>query len=95
MQGLSKKLAERITSVLTRHDVRRASVFGSFAVGKAGRKSDIDILVEFNGEKSLLDLAGLKMELEQMLNRNVDVLTYNSLHPGLRDRILAEQVAIL
>ncbi|MGP3668261.1 MAG: nucleotidyltransferase family protein [Candidatus Bathyarchaeota archaeon] len=63
--------------------------------GEERKDSDIDILVEFEGEKSLLDLAGLKIDLEEALGRKVDVLTYNSLHPLLRDRILQEQKAIL
>ena len=57
--------------------------------------SDIDILLEFGAEKSLLDLAGLKIELEESLGREVDVLTYNSLHPLLKERILSEQRVIL
>ena len=56
---------------------------------------DIDILIEFKGKKSLLDLAGLKIELEEKLKRKVDVLTYDSLHPLLKEHILAEQVEIL
>lgn len=58
-------------------------------------ESDIDILIEFNGTKSLLDLARLKIELEDVLKCKVDVLTYNSLHPLLKKQILAEQVEIL
>jgi predicted nucleotidyltransferase len=58
-------------------------------------ESDIDILIEFEGRKSLLDLVHLKNELEDAVNRRVDVLTYRSLHTRLRDRILAEQVPIL
>ena len=57
--------------------------------------SDIDILVEFQGTKSLLDLVRLKMELEEVLKCRVDVLTYNSLHPLLEKQILSEQVEIL
>ena len=49
-------------------------------------ESDIDLLVEFKGKKSLLDLAGLKLELEEKLKCYVDVLTYNSLHPLLKNR---------
>jgi len=86
---------ERIIPVLRRYDVRRAAFFGSFLRGEEREDSDIDILVEFEGEKSLLDLAGLKIELEDVLGRKVDVLTYNSLHPLLKDRILMEQKAIL
>ncbi len=58
-------------------------------------ESDIDILVEFEGRKSLLDLAGLKLDLEDALERRVDFLTYRSLHPMLIERILAERVQIL
>ena len=57
--------------------------------------SDVDILVEFEGRKSLLDLAHLKNELEDTLNRRVDVLTYRSIHPLLKERIMAEQVPII
>ena len=57
--------------------------------------SDVDLLVEFEGRKSLLDLAHLKNELEDAIDRRVDLLTYKSLHPLLRDRILAEQVKII
>jgi len=81
--------------VLERYDVKRAAVFGSLVRGEQKEGSDIDILVEFEGEKSLLDLAGLKIELEEALHRKVDVLTYNSLHPLLKDRILQEQKVIL
>jgi len=63
--------------------------------GEQKEGSDIDILIEFKGNKSLLDLAGLKIELEETLHRKVDVLTYNSLHPLLKDRILKEQKVIL
>jgi len=88
-------LRDRIILILQRNDVKRAAVFGSFVRGEQKEGSDIDILVEFKGEKSLLDLAGLKIELEEALNRKVDVLTYNSLHPLLKDRILREQKVIL
>jgi predicted nucleotidyltransferase len=65
------------------------------ARGEASEDSDVDLLVEFEGKKSLLDLIGLKLDLEDNLNRRFDVLTYDSLHPLLKERILKEQVAIL
>jgi len=88
-------LRSKIIPILERHEVKKAAVFGSFVRGEQKEESDIDILVEFKGEKSLLDLAGLKIELEETLHRKVDVLTYNSLHPLLKDRILKEQKVIL
>jgi len=88
-------LRNKIIPILERYEVKRAAVFGSYVRGEQTKDSDIDILVEFKGKKSLLDLAGLKIELEDTLHRKVDVLTYNSLHPLLKDRILQEQKVIL
>jgi predicted nucleotidyltransferase len=90
-----EEIKVKITPILRRYDVRKAAIFGSFVKGEEREDSDIDILVEFKGEKSLLDLAGLKIELEENLGRKVDVLTYNSLHPLLKDKILQEQKVIL
>lgn len=90
-----EEVKSRIIPILRHYDVKRASIFGSFVRGEEREDSDIDILVEFEGEKSLLDLSGLKIDLEEALGRKVDVLTYNSLHPLLKERILKEQKAIL
>jgi predicted nucleotidyltransferase len=89
------ELKAKIVPVLRRYDVEKASLFGSYVKGEESEKSDIDILIQFKGEKSLLDLAGLKIELEEILGKRVDVLTYNSLHPLLRNKILKEQKVIL
>lgn len=90
-----ERLARKIRPVLRRYDVVKASLFGSFARGEEGKKSDIDILVKFKGQKSLIDLVELEMELKGLLRKKVDLLTYNSLHPLLRTRILDEQKSIL
>ncbi|MEE9614759.1 MAG: nucleotidyltransferase family protein [Thermodesulfobacteriota bacterium] len=89
------KIKERLAGVLERNGVKKAALFGSIARGEATGESDIDLLVEFEGRKSLLDLSGLKLDVEDALGRKADVLTYGSLHPLLRDRILEEQVVIL
>lgn len=93
-----EKLSEirnRIYPILKRYDVAKASIFGSYVREEETIESDIDILVEFSVEKSLLDLAGLKIELEEALGSDVDVLTYNCLHPLIKDRILKEQEALI
>lgn len=90
-----KDLAERINPILRRNAVVRAAVFGSVARGEASPESDLDLLVEFGEEKSLLDLAHLKVELEEELGHTVDVLTYRAIYHRLRQRILDEQVPIL
>jgi len=89
-------IKKQISPILKRNGVEKAAVFGSFARGEAKRKSDVDILIKFRGNnKSLFDLTGLQLELEEKLKRNVDILTYNSLHPFLRKDVLSEQKIIL
>jgi len=90
------EVKKKIITILKRNDVKRAAVFGSVARGTAKKTSDLDLLIEFEGnDKSLLDLSGLKIELEEKLNKKVDLLTYNSLNPLLREIILSEQKVIL
>ena len=90
-----EKYKDAIVNVLNKHDVKRASLFGSIVREEMTDESDIDILIEFKGVKSLLDLAGLKIALEEALESKVDVLTFDSIHPLLKEQILAEQVEIL
>lgn len=95
MRKSIQNIKKKISPILKHYGVKRAAIFGSFVRGEAKKKSDIDILIEFKGEKSLLDLIGLEIELEKTLKKKVDVLTYNSLHPLLRDIILKEEKVIL
>jgi len=94
MTPASDSIKAIIGSTLEKYGVRKAALFGSIVRNEATEESDIDLLVEFEGGRSLLDLAGLKLELERLLLRKVDIVTYRSLHPLLRDRILSEQVVI-
>jgi len=84
----------KATPVLKNEGIVRAAIFGSYATGEAKNDSDVDLLVEFTDRKSLFDLVGLKLELEEHLNKSVDLITYRSIHPLLRDRILNEQIII-
>jgi predicted nucleotidyltransferase len=87
-------IAKKIYPILKRYQIIKASVFGSLARGQDSGNSDIDLLVEFTGNKSLMDLAGLKIDLEERLKKTVDVLTYKSLHPLLKYKILSEHKLI-
>lgn len=89
-------IKQRSLPILKRHAVKRAAIFGSFARGEAKASSDVDILIEYKTKnKSLFDLIDLKSDLEEILGRKVDIVTYNSIYWRLRDQILAEQVVIL
>ncbi len=89
------ELKNKILPVLRKYKVKRASLFGSIIRGDDTDQSDIDLMVELPEGSSLLELAGLKIELEELLGRSVDVLTYNSLHHLLKQRILSEQLALV
>lgn len=93
MTSQIKTIQEKSVPILKRAGVIRSSIFGSYARNEMINSSDIDILIEFKGEKSLFDLADLKNQLEKALEREVDILTYQSLHPRLQSKI--EQVQIL
>lgn len=87
-------IKNKIVPILKRQGVTRAALFGSAARGKMRKGSDIDLLVNLGKGKSLLDLVGLKLELEERLGRKVDVLTYNGINHLLKDIILSGQKII-
>jgi len=84
----------RIIPILVRQGVLKASLFGSFARNEARKNSDIDLLVKLDRSKTLLDLVALRLELRSKLGKKVDVLTYASINPLLKSRILKEQKLI-
>jgi len=84
----------KIIPTLKRQGATKVALFGSVVRGEAKKKSDIDILVDFNEKKSLLDLVRLQFVLEDKLGKKVDLLTYNSIHPLLKNIILKEQEII-
>lgn len=82
------------THILKKHGVIRAALFGSMVRNEQTNASDIDFVVEFEDGRSLFDLGGLKIDLEELLNTSVDVVTYDSLHPLLKGAIVSEQYVI-
>lgn len=90
----TKNFTFKIIPILKSQGVLKASIFGSFARGDNHKNSDIDLLVKFAAGKTLLDLIGLKLKLENILGKKVDIITYNSIHPLLKKHILKEQKII-
>jgi predicted nucleotidyltransferase len=89
-----ENIKQKIIPILKQHDVTKASIFGSFVHGKQRNDSDLDLLVEFNGDKSLFDLIDLKLNIEDTIGRSADVLTFESLNPAIREIVLKEQVIV-
>jgi uncharacterized protein len=73
-----------------RYGVRRIGIFGSYAKNKQRRKSDIDILVEFEKEIDLFDFLDVKDFLEKILKKKVDLVMKTALKPNIGKRILKE-----
>ena len=69
-------------------------IFGCVARGEADSESDIDLLVNMESGRSLLDLCGLLIDLEELLGRKVDVVTEKGLRDRIRERVLKEAVAL-
>ncbi len=84
------KKRQEILHIAERYGAHNIRVFGSVARGEDQPESDLDLLVDMASGRSLLDLVGLGQDLEELLDRKVDVVTDASLHPALRDRIRAE-----
>lgn len=95
MKADLEEIKKKALPVLKEAGVTRSSIFGSYVRGEATKDSDIDFLVEVPRDTDLFDLADLKMKLEKALGRETDLVTYKSVHPLLKDRILAEQIRIL
>jgi predicted nucleotidyltransferase len=88
-------LKRKIIPILNRYGVKKAGLFGSCIRGELREDSDIDILVELDSDLSLLDFIKIKLDLEDTLDRPVDLVEYSTIKPRLKDRILKEQMAIL
>jgi len=90
-----KNVTNKVMPVLKEAGVTKSSLFGSYVRGDYREDSDVDILVELPKGNSLLDLVRLEKKLENALGKKVDLLTYNSVHPLLKDHIGKDQLQIL
>ncbi len=94
LDKLLQENRDQILCVATKHGAINLRVFGSVARGEATDGSDIDLLVEMEPGRSLLDRAALVVELEQLLGRKVDVATEKALKPRIRERVLRDAVPL-
>lgn len=90
LHALLDQQRSAILEIAGRHGAHNVRVFGSAVRGDDHHASDVDFLVEFDQRRSLLDQVGLKLDLEDLLDREVDVVTDKSLHPLMRKQVLAE-----
>lgn len=86
---------QSILPILRRYGASKAGLFGSVVSNQMLPESDIDILLQIDKDISLLEFVGMKLELQEPLNRNVDLVEYDTIKPLLRERVLRQQEIIL
>jgi hypothetical protein len=94
VDDLLKEKREDILKIAAQHGARNVRVFGSVARGDARPDSDIDVLVDLDPGRSLFDLGGLLSDLQDLLGRNVDVVTEKGLRDRIRGRVLKEAMPL-
>lgn len=94
MHSLIETHRAELLALARRRGVTSVSVFGSMSRGDAGDDSDVDLLVTLSPGTSGLALGGLVMDAQDLLGRRVDVVTEASLHPALRERVMASAVPL-
>ena len=94
MDRLIETYRQQILQLAIQRGAKQIKVFGSMATDQATANSDIDFLVEMHSGKSAFALGGLLKDLEDLLGRQIDMTTPNSLHPAIRNKILQEAIEL-
>jgi predicted nucleotidyltransferase len=94
MHPLIQTHREELLAFAHRRGVTGVRVFGSMSRGDDSQGSDVDLLVTLAPGTSALALGGLLMDAQELLGCRVDVVTEASLHPAMRERVLAGAVPL-
>jgi predicted nucleotidyltransferase len=94
LNHLLEEQREKILRLGIRHGAKNIRVFGSVARGEADAHSDVDFLVEMEPGRTLMDMGGLLMDLQELLGCKVDVVSEKGLRVRIRDRVLREAVPL-
>lgn len=94
MHPLIETHRAELLALARRRGITGVRVFGSMSRGDGSANSDVDLLVTLAPGTSALALGGLLMDAQELLGRRVDVVTESSLHPALRDSVVADAVPL-
>ena len=89
-----EEIYQNILPFVDEYGIKRVGVFGSFARGEATESSDIDLVFDFQKDFGLLALSGLKIALEEKLDKKIDIVEFSSLDPSLAESIKDEVIII-
>jgi len=85
---------DQILEIAAKYGAYNVRVFGSVARGEADENSDIDLMVNMEAGRTLLDLSGLLIDLEALLGCKVDVVTEVGLRPRVRERVMKDAIPL-
>ena len=94
MHPLIETHRTELLALAHRRGVTGIRVFGSMSRGDGNDSSDVDLLVTLAPGTSALALGGLLLDAQDLLGRRVDIVTEASLHPALRERVIAAAVPL-
>jgi uncharacterized protein len=94
LTALLQQNREQILETAAHYGAYDVRVFGSVVRGEADEASDIDLLVNLEPGRSLMDLGGLLYDLRQLLGVEVDVVTERGLRARIRDQVLREAIPL-
>jgi uncharacterized protein len=94
LESLRRASRDTILATAASHGAGNVRVFGSVARGEADALSDLDLLVDMDHDRSLMDIGGLLMDLQAQLNTKVDVATERMLRREIRERVLSEAIPL-
>lgn len=94
LSQLIKLKRRSVLEIAQQHGARNIRLFGSVARGETTETSDLDLLIDMEPGRNLLDLIAIKQDLEDLLGCKVDVVTEAAISPYLRDKVLHEAVSL-
>jgi len=90
VEKIKKMLKENETTLRERFKVKEMGIFGSYVRGEEKKRSDIDVLVEFEEPISLLEFVALERHLSEIIGKKVDLVMKSALKPRIGKHILKE-----
>ena len=90
-----EKIKKKIIPILKEKGIKKAGIFGSYARGEQKKNSDIDILIDPTKEILGFEFVGFQEEISKKLRKKVELVTYNSLHHLIKERVLNQEVRII
>lgn len=88
-------IKKKLLPILKLNKVTKAGIFGSYARGEQNNNSDIDILVKINEDVGLIGFIELKMAIQELLSKKVDLVEYDTIRPEIRENIIRDEISIL